>query len=339
MKVEYTEASSPITIVHRDVETCHSLIVTDLYMPCGHKCTYCFTRQLPYIKHATQEEVYKVWINRPRLLKRFMERHRDLKYPIRIGALSDVGPPYDITIPLLNKILHYAVQYKYPLIIFTKVPLHRYDETASLIIRLADYDAIAVAVTVTHVDPKVYHLLEPRAPSAKQRLDFLEWLHRHQVPATLRVSPLIQGVTDEPEVFTTILNQVSKTHVVVEYLRLRTRHLVQQMKMKLKVSSWEWDRQWHYYLAPQKYRQEKYKQLKQLANREGWTYAVCGDPIKIRELPKYQDAPDCCSPPPGLYVKYKPYVPRLHHDLKIRQFLQQILPRTPLYTYDQRSIE
>ncbi|HDJ89857.1 MAG TPA: radical SAM protein [Thermoprotei archaeon] len=337
--IKFVKSKHAVSFVGRNYKACHSLLTIDFMGPCPYRCVYCYVRDMPYIysswglKNRFDLEAV-LWYNKPELLKKYMRQNRDFKFPIRIGALSDIGPPFNYTIPMLRKTLRYALELEYPLVIFTKTPLNKFDELVELFLKMMNKGLIAVAVSITDVDEKIYRRLEPLAPPVNERINFLEWLSDNDIPHILRISPLLQGVTDKEEKFLGILNSIPRSHVVVEYIRTRNKRLINFL-MKLGVYTWKWDNIWKYYLAPRNYRKRKYIELREIAHHAGWSYAVCGDPLKNENICIYQDYDDCCTGKWRIYSKAVRKI--LEKEATIRKnkrFVKEILSQTSLVRYN-----
>jgi DNA repair photolyase len=66
-----------------------------------------------------------------------------------------------------------------------------------LLAELAKQRLVAVAVSVTTLDPRLSGLLEPRAPAPAKRLAALGKLVEAGVPAHCSIAPVIPAITDE----------------------------------------------------------------------------------------------------------------------------------------------
>jgi DNA repair photolyase len=314
-------------IVGKSARLCNSILTADVYMPCQHRCVYCYVEALKYVYSAARIDPAKeiaVFRTLPERLERFFSVHRELRFPIRFGALSDVGPPYEVTAPIFARCLEAALRHEYPVMVITKVPLHEFERIPDLILKMADRGLISVAVTITSFDEAFYRRLEPRAPSAERRAEFLQWLRDHGLVPVLRVSPLFQGVTDTEEAFREILERCPRGHVVAEYVRIRSR-VLRGLLEGLGCWPWAWDHDIKYYMAPREYRAEGYRRVREVAHRLGWSFAVCGD-----HAYKVTDYRDCCSGPTDLYGKFMPYRDSPKFDRDIREGLIPAIPLMPI---------
>ena len=313
---------SAITIVHKEVKVCHSLLTADFFKPCLHQCIYCYGSFIAYA--MPPPGVYELYVNRPKLIKRFMEKHSTLKYPIRIGALSNVSHPK--AMDLLAETLEYAAEVEYPIVLFTKALVHKHPRLEHAMRVLADKGLFDIEVTITTMKPELAKKLEPKAPPPSERVKILEWAKDHGIPFQLRVSPVFQGLTDSEEHFRDVLESTPKSHVIVEYVRAKGR--VKEYLESLGVSPWETFPDWgRYSLAPISYRREGYLRLRSVAHKLGWSFAVCGD-----KHFKISDKPDCCCV--GFYVKFMHmYKTSPEYSKAINNFIELVLPATPLYRW------
>jgi len=65
-----------------------------------------------------------------------------------------------------------------------------------LLRELRDYNAVAVNISVTSLDPKLQRVLEPRTSSPEARLDAISELRAAGIPVGVIVAPVIPGLTD-----------------------------------------------------------------------------------------------------------------------------------------------
>jgi len=85
-------------------------------------------------------------------------------------------------------------KFRNPVAIITKNRLVTRD--ADILRELANYNAVAVNISVTSLDPKLQRVLEPRTSSPQARLDTISQLHAAGIPVGVMVAPVIPGLTD-----------------------------------------------------------------------------------------------------------------------------------------------
>jgi len=323
--ITITEASGPsrsgLRLVRKKL--CHARLGTDVAEPCSHACLYCYTKQLDYLRELgvpVGVEKITLYTGLPRLLDKFFTEN-PIRYPIRYGVFSNTCMPYRRTTRILDGCLKVHLKHEWPTMIFTKVPLHKH--IPDTLLELADRGLLCVAVTITSFDPAIADVFEPRAPKPEERAEFIQWLHDHGVCWALRVTPLYQGLTDTPEAFRDILSRLPRGHVVVEYLRLNKREHAEFFR-SYGVEPWEYVRP--FYIIPPDLASERILRLRDEAHGMGWSFAICGHYIRF----KIQDHRDCCTGPADFYGKFMPYDPAKARDPRLRSFIRNELPRTPL---------
>jgi DNA repair photolyase len=85
-------------------------------------------------------------------------------------------------------------KFKNPVAIITKNRLVTRD--IDLLCELAKYNAVAVNLSVTSLDPNLQRVLEPRTSSPQARLDAIRQLRSAGIPTGVMVAPVIPGLTD-----------------------------------------------------------------------------------------------------------------------------------------------
>jgi DNA repair photolyase len=334
---------------------CHAVFGGDVVSFCLHACRYCYTVQLTRLKWDGMSALPMatgVYENLPRVLdKLFSENH--VKYPFRWGIFGNVSPPYEITSKLFAECLKVHLKHEYPAIVFTKVPLHMW--VADELLKLAERGLLFVSVTITSFDHELVKFFEPRAPSPEDRAKFIEWCEDHRIPWSVRVSPVYQGRNDSADGIRDILSRLPRGHVVVEYLRVEyykftdpkrvaevgiTREEAENIKKIFErhgISPWdEFKRRGFkgWFTAPAKYALERMLEIREEANKLGFSFAMCGHYVGF----KLQDYRDCCTGAHDWYMKFSRYWrPEVAKDYRFRKLLTERLPRTPLMLFKDRN--
>lgn len=186
--------------------TCQPKYSLNPYTGCDHRCVYCYITG--YIKDAFH--------CRPKseLLVRLKKELRkiDSQKIISMANSSDPYPQLERTLGLTRKVVHLLARENIMFQIVTK---------SDLVVR--DIDILknarcCVAVTVTTMDEALARKLEPGAPPPEKRVKALRRLKESGIPVSVRIDPIIPGVTF-PEV---VLEKVRFTdHVTASTLKLR----------------------------------------------------------------------------------------------------------------------
>ena len=114
---------------------------------------------------------------------------------IALGTNTDPYQPIEGRYRITRQILEVCLEARHPVTITTKSDrvLHDLD----LLAEMARHRLVAVAISVTTLDPKLSGKLEPRAASPAKRLAALARLVEAGVPNHCSVSPVIPAITDE----------------------------------------------------------------------------------------------------------------------------------------------
>jgi DNA repair photolyase len=168
------------------------------YRGCEHGCIYCFARPtheyLGLSAGLDFESKIMVKNDAPRLLEAELSSP---KWTPRVLVMSGVTDPYQ---PIERKLgitrgcLEVLVKFRNPVAIITKNRLVTRD--ADLLGELAHYEASAVNVSVTSLDPNLQRVLEPRTSSPAARLETVAALRAAGIPVGVMVAPIIPGLTD-----------------------------------------------------------------------------------------------------------------------------------------------
>jgi DNA repair photolyase len=158
------------------------------YVGCQHRCTYCYAR---FMKRFTGHkepwgEFVDVKINAPDLLRREINR----KPPGRvwISGVCDAYQPIEKKYELTRICLEVLVGYTWPITVQTKSPLVLRD------IDLLRRDAnIEVGLSITSADDDIRKLLEPSAPSIRERIKALRELHHEGIRTYAMIAPMLPG--------------------------------------------------------------------------------------------------------------------------------------------------
>lgn len=168
------------------------------YRGCEFACKYCYARYT----HEFMELHDPLAFERLIYVKQNVagQLRRDLKKVkkeemIAIGTATDPYQPaerrYEVTRSVLEELALYE---GYDISIVTKSNLVVRD--ADVLRRIAGRNKLYVNITVTTLDHRLAHILEPRAPRPDLRLAAVRELNRAGVPAGVICAPVVPGITD-----------------------------------------------------------------------------------------------------------------------------------------------
>jgi DNA repair photolyase len=133
--------------------------------------------------------------NAAALLRETLARPRYRPRPIAMGTNTDPYQPIETRYRITRSVLELCLETRHPVMITTKSD--RVLRDIDLLAELARHRLVAVAISITSLDPRLSGLLEPRAAAPAKRLAALGRLLAAEVPAHCIIAPVIPALTDE----------------------------------------------------------------------------------------------------------------------------------------------
>jgi DNA repair photolyase len=168
------------------------------YRGCEHGCIYCYARPtheyLGFSAGLDFESKIMVKTNAPELLRAELERPGWKPQVLVMSGVTDPYQPVEKKLRITRGCLEVLAKFRNPVAIITKNRLVTRD--TDLLCELANYNAVAVNISVTSLDPKLQRVLEPRTSSPQARLDTISQLRGAGIPVGIMVAPVIPGLTD-----------------------------------------------------------------------------------------------------------------------------------------------
>ena len=200
---------------------CYSLIRIEPYNTCMFNCIYCYSRWY-WIRVGEPRPRLEAFINFKTVARKIYQK--GLKpIPARVATLTDPFQPVEENYKFTYKIMKIALKYNYPLVINTKSTLLLKNPWLRIVKKLSDQGLVIVQYSISSLDEHISRLLEPLAPTVKERLEAMRKLSQENIPVLLRLSPYIPGITlrsyDYGEV-ASLLSDIGVRQVIVEGLRL-----------------------------------------------------------------------------------------------------------------------
>ena len=169
------------------------------YRGCEHGCIYCFARPTHAYLDLSPGLDFETKLfakpNAAELLRATLAKRGYQPRPIAMGTNTDPYQPIESRYRITRQILEVCLDARHPVTITTKSD--RVLADLDLIGELAKRNLIAVAISVTSLDPHLSRLVEPRAPSPAKRLAALGKLVEEGVPAHCSIAPVIPAITDD----------------------------------------------------------------------------------------------------------------------------------------------
>ena len=168
------------------------------YRGCEHGCIYCYARPtheyLGFSAGLDFESKIVVKMDAPELLRAELESLRWEPQVLVMSGVTDPYQPVEKKLRITRGCLEVLAKLRNPVVIITKNRLVTRD--IDLLCELANYNAVAVNISVTSLDYKMQRVLEPRTSSPEARLDTIRQLRAAGIPIGVMVAPIIPGLTD-----------------------------------------------------------------------------------------------------------------------------------------------
>ncbi len=263
--------------------------------PCA--CRYCYARSFRSYPGEGRVLFYE---NTLELLRRELPGKRTRPQVVYFSTACEPFVPNDDVLAVLYGVMELLLEHGVQLLISTKHgPPSRF---LPLLERFRSLVFVQMGITTT--DDRVRQALEPRAASVNQRLDILEALCSRNIPAEVRLDPLIPELTDPDEsvqaLFAAVAERGAST-AAASYLFLR-RAVSEAMCFEL--GAWSFSdvvnriytseiRDYcpgsHIRVARPDYREERFVALKSMALSHGIELRLCR--CKNPDLTR-----ECCHP-------------------------------------------
>jgi len=169
------------------------------YRGCEHGCIYCFARPTHAFHDLSPGLDFETKLfakpDAARLLRATLAKPGYRPAPIAMGTNTDPYQPIERRYRITRQVLEVCLDARHPVTITTKSD--RVCDDLDLLAEMAERRLVAVAISVTSLDPRLSGKLEPRAASPAKRLSALQKLAEAGVPTHCSVAPVIPAITDE----------------------------------------------------------------------------------------------------------------------------------------------
>lgn len=186
--------------------TCSPKYSLNPYTGCDHRCVYCYITS--YIRDAFFCRPKKDLIKK---LKSELKRI-DTSKVISLSNSSDPYPTMEREMKLTRSVLQLLKRYGVKVQIVTKSDIVQRD------VDVLENMRCSVSMTVTTVDESVARRLEPGAPSPAERIAALRKVKEMGVSVSVRIDPIIPGLTDPVAVFEAVK---FADHITASTVKLR----------------------------------------------------------------------------------------------------------------------
>ena len=168
------------------------------YRGCEHGCIYCYARPTHAFHDLSPgldfETKLFVKPDAAPLLRIALGKKGYKASVIALGTNTDPYQPIEGRWRITRQILEVLAETSHACTITTKSD--RIIRDLDILAPMAAKRLVAVALSVTSLDPGVHRTLEPRAPQPEKRLKAIRALVDAGIPTHINVAPIIPGVTD-----------------------------------------------------------------------------------------------------------------------------------------------
>ncbi|MDI3475582.1 MAG: hypothetical protein PWQ79_1707 [Thermococcaceae archaeon] len=248
--------------------TCPFKYTLNVYTGCDHACVYCYITS--YIPKAFQVRIKEGLLPKlERELRSFDKRHL-----IALSYSSDPYPTLERELGITRQVLKLFRRYGVRCIILTKSDI--FERDLDILRELK----CAVGITVTTVDEKKARLLEPNAPSPRERIRALRAAKDEGIPVYARIDPIIPFFTWED--FDKTLDALDfVSHIIVSTLKLRpdSRRRMEAKFPDLMSRLWplyeKGEKIGGYYYLPREFRFRILREAERKITERGITFGSC----------------------------------------------------------------
>ena len=240
--------------------TCPRKFSFSPYTGCSHSCIYCYITS--YIPNAFKARPKK------NLLKRLEKEIKKVDTYISMANSSDPYTPEEKTYLLTRKSLEFFRRNNIKVLIITKSDLVTRD------IDVLKNMKTSVSLTITTLNSKKAHFIEPKAPSPSKRIYALEKLSKAGIPCSVRIDPIIPGFNDDE--LEDIVEKVSKycEHIVTSTIKPRYDSLKRIEKI-LKIDKEKLIRIGRTFYLPKNIRFELLRRVEKACKSNNLSFATC----------------------------------------------------------------
>lgn len=168
------------------------------YQGCEHGCAYCYARPTHeywgFSAGLDFESKIIIKENAPDLLRKTLKSKSWKVDVIALAGNTDCYQPIERVRRLTRGILEVCLEFRNPVGLITKNSLILRD--LDLLTELGKLNLVSVAVSITTLDEKLRHAMEPRTASVAKRFQIIERLSSSGIPVLVMVAPVIPGLTD-----------------------------------------------------------------------------------------------------------------------------------------------
>src|SRR5262249_29347969 len=197
-KTQYLRETSKSIIAYNDSPDIPFDASVNPYRGCEHGCIYCYARPthefLGFSAGLDFETRILVKEDAPELLYDELSSRKWKPQILVMSGVTDPYQPIESRLRITRRCLEVLAEFRNPVGIITKN--HLVTRDIDILKRLAEFNAVSVSVSVTTLDGKLAHIMEPRTSPPERRLKAIEELAAAGIPVGVMAAPVIPGLTD-----------------------------------------------------------------------------------------------------------------------------------------------
>jgi DNA repair photolyase len=197
-KTQYLRDTSKSIISYNDSPDIPFDASINPYRGCEHGCIYCYARPthefLGFSAGLDFETRILVKEDAPELLRDELSSSKWKPQVLVMSGVTDPYQPIESRLQITRRCLEVLAEFRNPVGIVTKN--HLVTRDIDVLKRMAEFNAISVSVSVTTLDARLAHVMEPRTSPPERRLKAIEELAAAGIPTGVMVAPVIPGLTD-----------------------------------------------------------------------------------------------------------------------------------------------
>ncbi len=200
------------------------------YRGCEHGCSYCYARPsheyLGFSAGLDFETKIVVKREAAQLLESKFRSRSWTPETIMLSGNVDCYQPVERKLGITRQCLEVFLKYRNPVAVITKNALVLRD--IDILSELSSLGLVSVCLSITTLDQRLAHKMEPRTSTPAQRLTAVEQLAKCGVPVSINVAPVIPGLNDE-EIPSILKEAASRGAGSARYILLRLPYAVKDL--------------------------------------------------------------------------------------------------------------
>ncbi len=177
------------------------------YVGCVHRCAFCYVRAYERRAERPAGEEYgrsiRVKVNVAEVLRAELRRPSWRRELVAVGTATDPYQPAEGRYRLTRACLVALAGSGTPFSLVTRGPLVVRD--IDVLQEAARSGGASITLSVPTLDERVWRTTEPGTAPPRQRLRALSLLHRAGIEAGVALSPLLPGLSDQPDQLAAVL--------------------------------------------------------------------------------------------------------------------------------------